>query len=123
VGHLRAGDETLAKLLDAGAVLTHPFVIGEIALGYLRQREIVLDALSDLPCASVATDVEVLHLIDREALSGRGVGYVDVHLLAAARLTPGASLWTNDKRLHDVAGQLGLALTPPDQGGSPLIVA
>lgn len=109
VDHLRASDTALAALLDVGAVLTHPFVIGELALGTLRQRETILKALSDLPHASVATDAEVLHFIDRHALFGRGIGYVDAHLLAAVRLTPGAELWTNDKRLHSVARQLGLA--------------
>jgi len=94
-------------------VLAHPFVIGELALGNLRQREVVLGALSDLPHASVATDVEVLHYISRYALFGRGVGYVDVHLLAAVRLTAGAELWTNDKRLHAVAAELDLEFKPP----------
>ncbi len=92
-------------------VLAHPFVIGELALGNLRQRETVLDALSDLPRAGVATDVEVLHFIDRHALFGRGVGYIDAHLLAAVRLTAGAELWTKDKRLHGLAAELGLAMT------------
>ncbi|MGB9117709.1 type II toxin-antitoxin system VapC family toxin [Bradyrhizobium sp.] len=113
VDHLRVGDKALSSLLDAGMVLAHPFVIGELALGNLRQRGIVLSALSNLPHASVATDAEVLHFIDRHALFGRGIGYVDTHLLAAARLTAGAELWTNDKRLHGVAVQLGLAITLP----------
>lgn len=111
VDHLRKGDKALATLLDAGAVLAHPFVIGELALGNLRPREIVLDALADLPRASVATDVEVLHFIDCHALFGHGVGYVDAHLLAAVRLTAGAALWTKDKRLHGVAVKLALAMT------------
>jgi predicted nucleic acid-binding protein len=113
VDHLRATDETLAGLLDAGMVLAHPFIIGELALGTLSQRQTVLTALSDLPQAIVATDQEALHFIDRHALFGRGVGYIDIHLLAAARLTPGTTLWTRDKRLHAVALQLGLATTPP----------
>jgi predicted nucleic acid-binding protein len=111
IDHLRAGNKRLAALLDDGMVLAHPFVVGELALGNLRQREIVLHALSDLPRAGVATDAEVLQFIDRHALFGRGVGYVDVHLLAAARLTPGATLWTNDKRLHAAAVQLSLAMS------------
>lgn len=117
VDHLRAGDKALATLLDAGMVLVHPFVIGELALGDLRQREIVLTALADLPHASVATDAEVLRSIERHALSGRGIGYVDAHLLAAVKLTAGAKLWTNDKRLHGVAVQLGLAMTLPRSRG------
>jgi predicted nucleic acid-binding protein len=110
VDHLRAGNATLAALLNAGRVLTHPLVIGEIALGNLRQRKAVLADLLDLPPAVVATDAEVLGFIDHHALFGRGVGYVDAHLLAAARLTAGAELWTNDRRLHDVAEALGLAM-------------
>ncbi len=113
VDHLRASDKALVTLLDAGMVLAHPFVIGELALGNLRQREIVLKALADLPHASVATDAEVLHFIERQALFGRGIGYVDAHLLAAVQLTAGTELWTKDKRLHAVAVQLGLAITFP----------
>lgn len=111
IDHLRRHNQTLAKVLHAGMVLTHPFVIGELALGNLRQREVVLTALSDLPRASVATEPEVLHFIDKYALFGRGVGYVDVHLLASVRLTPGVELWTKDKRLQKVAVQLGMATT------------
>jgi predicted nucleic acid-binding protein len=118
VDHLRAGDEALATLLDGGMVLAHPFVIGELALGNLRQREVVLKALADLPHANVATDAEVLHFIEHHALSGRGIGYVDAHLLAAVTLTAGAKLWTKDKRLHGVAVQLGLAITLSRSRGS-----
>ncbi len=118
VDHLRASDKALAARLDAGMVLAHPFVIGELALGNLRQREIVLNALADLPHASVATDAEVLHFIERHALFGRGIGYIDAHLLAAAQLTAGTELWTNDKRLNGVAIQLGLAVTLPRSRGS-----
>jgi predicted nucleic acid-binding protein len=110
VDHLRAGNAMLAELLEAGMVLTHPFVIGELSLGALRQRVAVLSALADLPSAIVAADAEVLGFIDRHALFGRGVGYVDAHLLAATRLTAGAGLWTNDRRLNAVADALGLAL-------------
>jgi predicted nucleic acid-binding protein len=118
VDHLRASDKTLAALLDTGMVLAHPFVIGELALGNLRQREIVLNALADLPHASVAADAEVLHFIERHALSGRGIGYIDAHLLAAVQLTAGAELWTNDKRLHGVAVKFGLAFAPRQHRGS-----
>jgi predicted nucleic acid-binding protein len=117
VDHLRAGNKVLAGLLNAGMVLAHPFVIGELALGNLRQREVVLNALADLPQASVATNAEVLHFIDRHALFRRGVGYVDIHLLAAARLTAGTQLWTSDKRLQSVAVQFGLAITLPRHYG------
>ena len=109
VDHLRAADATLAGLLDAGRVLGHPFVVGEIALGRLRHRERVLDALRDLPQATVATDQEFHYFVGQHGLSGVGIGYVDAHLLAAARLTAGTSLWTRDKRLDSVATRLLLA--------------
>ena len=113
IHHLRRHNQTLAKLLHAGMVLTHPFVIGELALGNLRQRKAVLDALSDLSHVDVATGPEVLHFIERHALFGCGIGYVDAHLLAAVRLTPGAEFWSNDQRLQGVAAQLGLAMKQP----------
>jgi len=112
VDHLRVGSTALSGLLDAGLVLVHPFVIGELALGNLRQREAILAALSDLPAAGVAADTEVLHVIDLHGLAGRGVGYVDAHLIASALLSPGTRLWTSDKRLHALAGHMGLAVTP-----------
>jgi predicted nucleic acid-binding protein len=116
VDHLRSGNATLWALLNSGMVLTHPFVIGELSLGSnLRQRETVLTALSDLPLAVVATDAEVLGFIDRHALFGRGVGYVDAHLLAAARLTTEAELWTGDRRLQGVADAMGLAMAQPGE--------
>lgn len=110
--HLRANDPTLANLLNNGRVLTHPFVIGEVALGYLRQRSLALTELDDLPQTVVATDREVRHLIDHHALFGTDIGYVDAHLLASVRLTSGTGLWTRDKRLSAVANQLGLAIVP-----------
>jgi predicted nucleic acid-binding protein len=111
VDHLRAGNNVLAGLLGTGMVLARPLVICELGLGDLRQRDVVLSALSDLPRASVATEAEVLRFIDHHALFGRGIGYV--HLLAAVRLIAGAALWTFDKRLHEVAAHLGLAMTRP----------
>jgi predicted nucleic acid-binding protein len=113
IDHLRASDKVLGGLLDAGAVLTHPFIVGELALGNLRQREVILDALSNLPRANIATDAEVMGFIDRHALFGRGIGYIDTHLLAAARLTPEATFWTTDKRLRDIAVQFDLAANFP----------
>ncbi len=109
VDHLRKGDQALARLLFNGGVLAHPFIVGELSLGILRQRDLVLGALHDLPQATVATEEEVLRFIDENALPGSGIGYVDAHLLAATRLTPGATLWTRDKRLLEVAGNLTIA--------------
>ncbi len=107
IDHLRRADDALVARLGAGNVLVHPFVIGEIALGHLRQRALVVRMLQKQPQAAVASPVEVMHFIENEKLSG--IGYVDVHLLASVRLTPGASLWTRDKRLNRLAQQLDLA--------------
>ena len=109
VEHLRVASAILTELLDHGEILGHPFVLGELALGSLRQRERFLSDLRDLPQAVVAEDEEVSRMIDRQALFGRGIGYVDAHLLAAARLTAGSRLWTRDLRLHAVAAELSLA--------------
>ncbi len=108
VDHLRKNNRTLAEMLEGGRALTHPFIIGELALGMLRQRQTILASLQDLPRANTATDREVLFFIDRHRLAGRGIGYVDAHLLASAQLTVGATLWTHDKRLATIAAQLGL---------------
>jgi predicted nucleic acid-binding protein len=108
VDHLRAREKALAHLLDTGQVLTHPFVIGELALGNLRQRGIILSNLRVLPQAVFAAEQEVLHFIEQHRLFGIGIGYVDAHLLAAARLTPAATLWTRDKRLRVAASRLSL---------------
>lgn len=113
VDHLRERDPTLAELLVDEQVAGHPFVLGEIALGHLRQRETVLAFLADLPQAEVATEAEVLDFIHRQSLFGSGVGYVDCHLLASAHLTPWGSLWTRDRRLRAVAERLGIAARHP----------
>jgi hypothetical protein len=109
IDHLRAGEPALAELLDAGRVLTHPFVVGELACGNLKNRNGVLSLLQDLPAALVATDEEVLFFIERRGLMGKGIGYVDAHLLAAISVTGTGRLWTRDKRLDAVAGSIGLA--------------
>lgn len=108
VDHLRAGEPTLVHLLNHGLVLAHPWVTGELALGHLSQRKDILGLLTGLPSAEIATDAEVLGLIEAEQLSGLGVGYVDAQLLAATRLTADARLWTADKRLAVVARRLRL---------------
>ncbi|VVE18984.1 type II toxin-antitoxin system VapC family toxin [Pandoraea soli] len=109
IDHLRAGDATLVQLLNAGRVLAHPDVIGELALGSLKNRDVVISTLRDLPCVTVATDDEVLRFIGEQTLFGLGIGYVDAHLLAATRLTAGAAIWTRDKRLGAAAKRLSLA--------------
>lgn len=106
VDHLRRGDPRLVELLERSIVIVHPFVVGEIACGSLHDRASILELLQDLPAAAVAEGDEVLQFIDRHDLHGRGIGYVDVHLLASVALTEGAKIWTRDKRLRLVAEML-----------------
>jgi predicted nucleic acid-binding protein len=108
IDHFRHGDAALTTALEAGQVGMHSFVLGELACGNLRSRAEVLGLLQALAPMPVSTDKEVLFFIDQHELMGRGIGYVDVHLLASARLG-GTLLWTRDKRLHAVATALGLA--------------
>jgi predicted nucleic acid-binding protein len=109
IDHLRASDERLTQLLVAGQVLVHPFVIGELALGNLRNRDTLLGALQDMPQAAVATESEVLRFIGQQNLFGLGIGYIDAHLLAAVMLVPRSLLWTRDKRLLSASAQLDIA--------------
>ena len=109
VDHLGVGAPALAAALEHGSVLMHPFVLGELACGNLKNRSEVLRLLGDLPAAPLATDPEALDYIERRALMGRGIGYVDVHLLASAALAGAARLWTRDKRLAALAADLKLA--------------
>ena len=108
IDHLRGVDAELVRLLGDARILVHPFVIGEIALGHVKRRRQMLDALAGLPQAVMATDAEVLAFIETADLGGTGIGYLDAHLLASAKLTS-ALLWTRDKRLVAAAGKLGLA--------------
>lgn len=109
IDHLRAGDDRLARLLDEGRVVAHPFVTGELALGNLRHRDAVLGALQDLPQACVATETKVLRFIGEKGFFGIGIGYIDAHLLAATLLTPGSWPWTRNKRLFTASARLGIA--------------
>ena len=114
VEHLRHGLPRLATLLQEGEVLIHPWVIGELACGNLRNRQQVLELLLGLPMATVASDTEVLLLIERERLMGRGIGYVDAHLLASVRLSH-CRLWTQDRRLAAEAPEQGWGVSQPEQ--------
>lgn len=110
VDHLRRRDAQLVDLLGANSVLMHPFVVGEIACGSLADRALTLDLLLSLPAALVAEPDEALIYLDQHGLHGKGIGYIDVHLLASTAIS-GAKLWTRDKRLRLVARELGCALT------------
>jgi hypothetical protein len=102
VEHLRHGVPRLAALLEGGEVLVHPFVIGELACGRLRQRAAILALLAELPAVDAVTHDEALAFVAARKLEGSGLGWVDVHLLASATLA-GAPLWTGDRRLAAAA--------------------
>lgn len=108
VDHFRRGVPELIKELQAGAVICHPFIIGELACGHLKNRDEILQLLQTLATAVVAGHEEVLGFIESHHLMGTGLGYVDVHLLASARLT-GTPLWTRDRPLKTAAANLGCA--------------
>jgi predicted nucleic acid-binding protein len=109
VSHLRGGKEpSLVKLLDDGAVFCHPFIIGELACGNLKNRTTVISLLEALPVSRVAEHREILLFIENHSLQGKGLGYIDIHLLASATLT-GIPLWTLDKQLKSCAHRLQCA--------------
>jgi predicted nucleic acid-binding protein len=112
IDHLRrSGDPLLIALLKKNNVWVHPWIVGEIACGNLAHRASVIGELRKLPQLAVARDQEVLLLIERRRLMGKGIGYIDAHLLTAA-LAEGARLWTKDKRLMTIAAALGILHTP-----------
>jgi predicted nucleic acid-binding protein len=108
IDHLHRGDAQRVERLNAGQVPAHPFVIGERALGGLRGRPALLHDLSRSSSATVSSHEEMMTLAERHRLFSQGLSYVDVHLLAATRLTPEAALWTRDRRLAQTAARLGL---------------
>lgn len=110
VDHFRNGNRHLAERLIAGAVLCHPLIVAELALGTLKSRGELLTLLDDLPGAPRASDAEVRTLIEDRRLMGRGIGVVDLHLVASCLLSPGTSLWTNDRRLNTVAKDVQIPL-------------
>ncbi len=103
----------MAAALEDGWVMMHPFVLGELACGNLKDRSEVLRLLRNLPAAPIAADPEAMTFIEHRGLMGRGIGYIDVHLLASVALGDAASLWTRDKRLFVVAAELELAFDKP----------
>jgi predicted nucleic acid-binding protein len=112
VDHLNRGDARMAALLEAEEIVLHPHVLGEIALGSLRNRAAILRDLAAMPFVTIAEENEVLALIEQRRLFGTGIGLVDAHLLASALLTPETKLWTRDRRLREAAARLGVAGEP-----------
>jgi len=111
IDHLRSRSPALTALLQDQAVCTHDFVIGELACGNLGNRAEVLGLLQSLPRLSAATEDETLFFIEQQYLMGRGIGYIDAHLLAAAVIR-GVQIWTKDKRLMVIAERTGWAYAP-----------
>lgn len=109
IDHFRSTDPVLVAALEAGEVLMHPFILGELACGNLHRRQETLELLNNLPTAPVATGPEALVFIERGSLMGRGIGYIDVHLLASVALTGTGRLWTRDRRLAALAAELDLS--------------
>ncbi|MEZ0342285.1 type II toxin-antitoxin system VapC family toxin [Mycobacterium sp. pV006] len=106
--HLHAAEPRLVEQLELDAVGCHPLVVEELALGSIAQRGVVLDLLGNLAQFPTAQHAEILHLVERRRLWGRGLSAVDVHLLAAVVMVEGAKLWTRDKRLKAVALDAGV---------------
>lgn len=109
IDHFRHANPNLQREFDARALVGHPLVTGEVAMGSLADRRSVLGLLQDLPQAVRADDAEVLTLVERRRLFSLGLGFVDAHLLASCLLTPGTQLWTRDRRLQGAAERLGVA--------------
>ncbi|OGP66458.1 MAG: ribonuclease [Deltaproteobacteria bacterium RBG_16_44_11] len=105
VSHLRDGNDELASLLSDGRVLCHPLIVGELACGNLKDRAVILSFLQLLPMSIEAEHHEVLSFIENNRLMGKGMGYVDVHLITSAVLT-GVPVWTLDKKLAQTADSL-----------------
>lgn len=107
VSHLREGNVGLEKLLNDGKVACHPFIVGELACGNLQNRDEIITYLQSLPMAILAEDEEVLEFIENHQLMGRGLGYIDIHLIASAALTD-VPLWTLDKTLDRFTKKIGI---------------
>jgi predicted nucleic acid-binding protein len=111
VDHLRRGNPQMVRLLELNMVFLHPWVIGELACGNLKNRADLLEHLSNLMQVTQASDSEVMEFIERNRLYGRGVGWIDLHLLASA-LIANCPFWTLDRRLSEVASDLDVSFTP-----------
>lgn len=110
IDHLRAAEPRLIEMLQLDEVGCHPLIIEELALGSIKQRDVVLDLLANLSQFPVATHEEVLHLVDQRRLWGRGLSAIDVHLMASVALAGGGQLWTRDKGLKNACADSGVSV-------------
>jgi predicted nucleic acid-binding protein len=110
IDHLRKPNERLVSLLENEDVAIHPFIIGELACGNLKNRKEIIALLHALRFVTKVDDDELLFFIERHSLMGRGIGLVDIHLLASC-LLDSCLLWTKDKRLQNMASEMGIEFT------------
>lgn len=108
IDHLRRGNAELVRLLEEGDVIVHPFVVGELACGKIKNRVEILELLRELPEASSSDHDEAQHLLESGKLQGKGLGWIDVHLLASARISD-CAIWTRDRALARAAVGLGVS--------------
>ncbi len=111
ISHLRDSNSFLEELLNKGIVLCHPFIVGELACGNIKNRNEILSLLKVLPVASIAEHDEVLKFIEDKELARKGLGYVDVHLLASAILSD-STIWSFDKKLSEIAMDINISFDP-----------
>lgn len=111
IKHLRKGHPVLARLLERREIFLHPLVSGELACSNLKNRRLLIEHLSNLPRAVQASDSDVMEFLELRKLWARGIGWIDLHLLASTLLS-NCKLWTLDQRLHEIAAELGVAYLP-----------
>jgi predicted nucleic acid-binding protein len=111
IDHLRKKDDVLSQLLMNGQVCIHPLIIGELACGNLRNRLSIIKLWQSLPHANHASHQEALHCLEKHSLFGKGIGFIDLHLLASTLLSTNTFLWTNDRRLKNLADDLKLSFS------------
>jgi len=107
IKHLREGDKNLVRLLEQGSVACHPFIVGELACGGIKNRHEIIGLLNDLPLTDILDHDDIMEFIEYRKIMNKGIGYVDVHLLASA-LVSETPLWTFDKALKKVANHLSI---------------
>ena len=107
INHLRNSDQELKRLLFAGEVFCHPYIIGELACGSIKNRQEIISLLQELPQSPAVYFEEYLYFIEQNQLHGKGVSFIDIHLLASAKLAE-IPLWTGDKRLQSASAKLNL---------------
>lgn len=112
IDFFRDGNAAMQQYLDAQEILMHPYVLLELSLGSLKDRSATLLELSLMNPCQAATESEVRQMIEARALYSRGIGFVDVHLIASCLLTRGTRLWTRDSRLLNAATVVGVPVLP-----------